>query len=254
MGLRLTQTGIGREGKGKCRVQEEVLPLPLPLPLPLAPRHVPWAAGVDGYERPFGEQMAQLTLPVSGHIVSVEVPEALRTTIARDIVIQAAFMRRTGRPIISPRGLARSLVQKAVLASADPHQKQLRLAKLQEQTETAEDMCTDSQDVEPRDLCGRLLLGRLEDGSRITGARWERLAAAAWHLAGHSHGEGGGPDESCAICAPVFRFDLDGFLSATGASEVLFRMIHLELLRARAVPPYAPRPAVQRFRRVIPDL
>jgi hypothetical protein len=202
--------------------------------------------------------MAQLTLPVSGHIVSIEVPDALRTTVAQDIVIQVAFMRRTGRTIISPRGLARSLVQKAVLASTDPHQRQLRLAKLQEQTETAEDMCTDSQDVDPRDLCGRLFLGRLEDGSRITGARWERVAVAAWCLAGHNHGEVGGPDESCSICAPVFRFDLDGFLSATGASEVLFRAIHADLLLARAVPPYFPRPATQRVRRVlnrnIPDI
>jgi hypothetical protein len=202
--------------------------------------------------------MAQLTLPVSGHIVSIELPEALRTTAARDIVIQTAFMRRTGRQIVSPRGIARSLVQKAVLASADPNQKQLRLAKLREQTETAEDMCTDSQDIDPRDLCGRLFLGQLEDGSRIIGARWERLATAAWYLAGHSHGEVGGPDESCSICAPVFRFDLDGFLSATGASEVLFRAIHADLLLARAVPPYFPRPAVQRVRRVlnrnIPDI
>ena len=182
--------------------------------------------------------MAQLTLPVRGRIVSLDVPRELRKTIGQDVLIQAAFMRRTGRSITSPRGFATALARKAISVSADQRETERRLATLHEHIETADDMSTDAEDVELGDLCRRLFLGEIEDGSLISGERWERLARSAWYVSGHK------PAVDCETCAPLFSRDLavDRLLSDTQTPEVILRILYHEtsLSLRGTMPPYWP--------------
>jgi hypothetical protein len=187
--------------------------------------------------------MALLTLPIRGHVVALDVPAELRPTIARDIVIQAGFARRTGHRIASPRGLARSIARQWVAASADPDAFARRLATLRAHIETAEDMAADSEEIPLPDLCRRLFLGETEDGAEITGERWERLARASWAVAGHR------PRLDCETCAPLFSGQEGRFLALTGTPEIVCRILHSELEAAGALPPYSPRPIPQPIRR-----
>jgi hypothetical protein len=198
------------------------------------------------------ERMALLTLPIRGHVVELDVPAELRTTIARDIVIQAGFARRTGHKIASPRGLARSIARKWIAANADPAAFAGRLDTLRANIETADDMATDSEEVPLPDLCRRLFLGETEDGSEITGERWDRLTRASWAVAGHR------PRLDCETCAPLFSGQAGQFLALTGTPEIVCRILHTELEAAGALPPYSPKPIGQPLRRrrsaIIPDI
>src|ERR1035437_7157753 len=84
--------------------------------------------------------MALLTLPIRGHVVELDVPAELRTTIARDIVIEAGFARRTGHKITSPRGLAQSIARMWIAANADPDAFARRLDALRANIETTTGM------------------------------------------------------------------------------------------------------------------
>jgi len=200
--------------------------------------------------------MAQLTLPVRGRIVSLDVPRELRKTIAQDVLIQTAFMRRTGRSIASPRGFTMSLARKAISASADQRERERRLATLHEHIEIADDMSTDAEEIELGDLCRRLFLGEVEDGTFISGERWERLAKSAWYVSGHK------PTFGCETCAPLFSQDskIDSLIADTQTPEVVLRILYQEMTLALrgAMPPYWPRQAgglIHRPRgRSIPDL
>jgi hypothetical protein len=214
----------------------------------MAPR---WAFGAFGNGRAQTvERMALLTLPIRGHVVELDVPKELRTTIARDIVIQAGFARRTGHKITSPRGLARSIARQWIAANADPNAFARRLDTLRANIETADDMATDSEEVPLPDLCRRLFLGEAEDGSEITGERWDRLTRASWAVAGHR------PRLDCETCAPLFSGQAGQFLALTGTPEIVCRILHAELEAAGALPPYSPRPIGQPLRRgrSIPDI
>jgi hypothetical protein len=200
--------------------------------------------------RPEAESMAQLTLPIRGHVVELDVPAELRTTIARDIVIQGGFARRTGHKIASPLGLAQSIARKWIGASADPAAFARRLDTLRANIASADDMATDSEQWPLPDLCRRLFLGEAEDGSEITGERWDRLARASWAVAGHR------PLLDCETCAPLFSGQAGQFLALTGTPEIVCRILNTELEAAGALPPYSPKPIGQPLRRgrSIPDL
>jgi len=190
--------------------------------------------------------MAQLTLPIRGRVVEIDVPAPLRTAIARDTVIQTGFARRTGHKITSPRGFARAIAQRWIVASEDPPELERRHATLRAHIETADDMATDSEAIPLDDLCERLFLGQKADGSPFTGETWQRLERSPWAVAGHR------PRLDCETCAGLFSHDPESFLHLTDTQPVLLRILHADLLEAGALPPYSPRPV--RRNPSVPDL
>jgi hypothetical protein len=176
--------------------------------------------------------VAALQLPIRGRVVSLDVPREMRALIARDILLQAAFVRRTGRTLISPRGFARSIAERAIGSNADAHQGRLWRERLAENIETADDLSTDSREVGLGELLRRLFEGREPDGSSVKGSRWEALWKTPWHVADHQ------PHAGCPACDALAAGDADTFLVETGVPEVVLRILHAEMVLARVLPPY----------------
>ena len=179
--------------------------------------------------------MPALFLPLDGELVTLEVEHAL-TTVARTILLESSFHRRTGVPVRFPDRWAGKISAHVLADREDPGHWAARRAELERRTEIARRMAPESRDVPLLHLTDRLLACRLEDGTRLDDPDLGALAHTAQYVVGHGRHRG------CATCALLRDGDIRGYLRAAGCDPVLLRVLHSEAQQAELLPPY-PLPA-----------
>ncbi|MDA8201912.1 MAG: hypothetical protein M0Z49_03990 [Chloroflexi bacterium] len=179
--------------------------------------------------------MAALMVPVDGEVVWLEVPRHL-TTVARTIILETSFHRRTGVRIRWPDKWARAVVDRVLRDHGDPVVWAARQAELARRTAIARRMAPEGGEIPVLQLVDRLMNGRLEDGTRLDGREAEALQHTAQRVVGH------GRHASCPTCRLLEAGDVRAYLRATGCDPILLRILHAEAQQAELLPAYPVRP------------
>ena len=180
--------------------------------------------------------MPALFLPLDGELVTLEVPRAL-TSVARTVLLESSFHRRTGVRVRWPDRWARAIAERVVAERDDPVRWVARQAELARRTAMARRMAPESRDVALRHVVDRLLEGRLEDGSHVTGAEFDALRRTTEFVVGH------GRRPKCPTCRLLDIGDVSGYLRNAGCDAVLLRILHAEAQQAELLPAYLVRAA-----------
>ncbi len=181
--------------------------------------------------------MPGLFLPLDGERVTLEVPHAL-TTVARTILLESSFHRRTGVRVRFPDRWARSIAARVLADHEDPARWAARQAELERRTAIARRMAPESRDIPLLHLADRLFEARFEDGTRLDDPDLGALARTAQFVVGHERHTG------CATCGLLRNGDIRAYLRAAGCDPVLLRILHAEAQQAELLPPY-PLPTTQ---------
>jgi hypothetical protein len=153
-------------------------------------------------------------------------------SVVRTLLLEAAFHRRTLNRIRWPDRWARKVADTVVADAQDPERLAARGADIDRKVAMARRMAPDSADVSLEHLVDRLLLGRLEDGTTVTGAHADELIETARYVIGHGY------HDACPTCALREKGDARAYLRAAGCDPVLLRILHHEAVAAEILPAY----------------
>ncbi len=180
--------------------------------------------------------MSTLQMPIDGEIVVLNVPAKTRTAVARTLVLEAGFHRRTGVKVRWPDRWATKVAAGVVADAENPTRWAARLADITHKTAIARRMAPDSAGVDLDHLGQRLFNAELEDGTLLSVDSVIAWVRTAWYLTGHDR------HEACDTCRLLEANDVWEFLHVTGTDAVLLRLYHTELRLAELLPAYPVTP------------
>ena len=178
--------------------------------------------------------MPALFLPLDGELVTLELPHAL-TTVARTILLETSFHRRTGVRVRWPDRWARAVADRVLADREDAERWEARQAELTRRIAIARRMAPEARGIPLLPLADRLLESRLEDGTRLADPDLDALQRTAQYVVGHGH------HATCPTCRLLEGGDVRGYLRAAGCDPVLLQILHAEALQAELLPAYPVR-------------
>ncbi len=180
--------------------------------------------------------MPTLQMPIDGELVLLDVPVRARMAVARTLVLESGFHRRTGVKIRWPDRWATKVAAGVIAEAEDPARWAARLADIAHKTAIARRMAPDSAGVDLNHLGWRLFYAQLEDGGGPSIDAAIAQIRTAWYLTGHDM------HKACDTCRLLETDGTWEFLRATGTDAVLLRLYHTELQLAELLPAYPVRP------------